>query len=53
MVGQREEVLSSKYFVDISIKRVVGQAGNLFILAENVGFAFVLSKGSDGESKRS
>lgn len=52
MVGQREEVLSSKYFIGISIKCVVGQAGN-FILAENVGLALVLSKGSDGESKRS
>lgn len=33
------------------MKCVVGQAGNFFILAQNVGFALVLSKRSDGASK--
>lgn len=34
-----------KHFIGISIKCVVGQLGNVFILVQYVGFALVLSRG--------
>ena len=49
---EREAVLVLKT-INISVKCIVEQAENLFILAQNLGFTLALSEGRDGGRKRS